>query len=311
LPPQLSIVSPVYRAEGCIDELYKRLTSVLGSMNIDYEIILVDDGSPDDSAARLTGIATADPRVTALLLSRNFGQHAAILAGLAEATGDAIVVMDCDLQDRPEDIPLLYEKLGEGFEIAIGRRGARQHSLFKRATSRLWFAILNRLTDVPADPEAGSFSILTREVAERILSMPNRHSNFCFILSWIGFRQAYVDVQHAGRHEGRSSYSLAKLLVHAVTGITAHSTRLLHLSIYAGFSFFALACIQFTYIIIKKLAHGIGVAGWASVMAAIWLMGGAILFSLGVIGIYIGRIVEDVKQRPPYIVRKRIGRGTP
>ncbi len=305
--PQLTVVSPVYRAEGCIEELHRRLTDVLVAMGIDYEIVFVEDGSPDRSAEVLSRIAKRDPRVTALLLSRNFGQAPAILAGLAESAGDAVVVMDCDLQDPPEDIPLLYAKLQEGFDVVIAHRGVRQHSLFKRVTSRLWFSLLNALTDFPADPQAGPFTIVTRDVVRELLKMPNRQSHYQFLLRWIGFRQTHVDVQHAPRHEGKSSYSLPKLLRHALTGITAHSTRLLHASIYAGFFFVIVALIQFLYVIFRKLAHGIGVAGWASVMTAIWLMGGAILFSLGVIGLYIGRIVEDVKGRPSYVIRERIG----
>jgi glycosyltransferase involved in cell wall biosynthesis len=311
LPPQLGIVSPVYKAEGCIEELHRRLTAVLQGMQVDYEIILVDDGSPDRSGVKLEQIALADPNVTAVILSRNFGQHAAILAGLSESTASAVVVMDCDLQDRPEDIPLLYAKLLEGFDVAIARRHERQDSWFKRTTSRIWFGILNRLTDSPTDREAGSFSVVTRQVVDELLSMPNRHSHFLFILKWLGFRQIYVDVQHNQRFAGKSSYSVWSLFAHALAGITAHSTRLLHLSIYAGFSFFALAVVQFAYVIFRKLADGIGVEGWASVMAAIWLMGGAILFSLGVIGIYIGRIVEDVKGRPPFVVRRRIRAEAP
>lgn len=306
MPLQLAIVSPVYRAEGCIEELHRRLTSVLEGMQVDYEIILVDDGSPDRSGETLERIAIADPHVTAVILSRNFGQHAAILAGLSESTASAVVVMDCDLQDRPEDIPLLYAKLAEGLDIVIARRRQRQDSWFKRVTSRIWFGILNRLTDSPTEPEAGSFSIITRPVVDELLSMPNRRSHYLFVLKWLGFRQAYVDVQHNQRFSGKSSYSFWRLVAHAMSGITAHSTRLLHMSIYAGFSFVILAIVQFAYVIFRKLADGIGVEGWASVMAAIWLMGGAILFSLGVIGIYVGRIVEDVKGRPPFVVRRRV-----
>jgi polyisoprenyl-phosphate glycosyltransferase len=309
LPPQLGIVSPVYQAEGCIEELHRRLTAVLHSMQVDYEIILVDDGSPDRSGEKLERIASSDPRVTAVILSRNFGQHAAILAGLSASTANAVVVMDCDLQDRPEDIPLLYAKLSEGFDVAIARRQERQDSWFKRATSRVWFGILNRLTDSPTDPAAGSFSVVTRQVVDQLLNMPNRHSHFLFVLKWLGFRQTYVDVQHNQRFAGQSSYSFWRLVAHAMSGITAHSTRLLHMSIYAGFSFVALAIVQFAYVIFRKLADGIGVEGWASVMAAIWLMGGAILFSLGVIGIYIGRIVEDVKGRPPFVIRRIVRAG--
>lgn len=304
--PILSVVSPVYRAEGCVEELHRRITATLQQLNLEYEIVLVDDGSPDRSAELLAHLAGADPRVTAVILSRNFGQHAAILAGVAEAQGDAIVVMDCDLQDRPEDIPLLYSKLREGFDVVIARRVARRSSPFKRATSRLWFMVLNRFSDTPIEPSSGSFSILKREVAAELLRMPNRHTHFQLVLRWLGFRQTYLAVDDGGRFEGRSSYSVRRLVSHAMSGIVAHSTRLLHFSIYIGFVFVLLAIAQFGYVIARKLASGIGVEGWASLMAAMWLIGGAILFSLGVIGIYLGRIVDDVKQRPPYIVSRRI-----
>jgi dolichol-phosphate mannosyltransferase len=306
LPPRLSVVSPVFKAENCVGELHRRLTAALRAMDLDYEIVLVDDGSPDRSGEAIERIAASDPRVTALLLSRNFGQHAAILAGLAEARGETIVVIDCDLQDPPESIPLLYAKMAEGFDVVIARRRARKDSLFKRWTSRLWFALLNRLSDVPIDTDAGAFSIITRAVAAELLRMPNRRSHYQLVLRWLGFRQAYVDVEHGARHEGRSSYSLAKLIGHALSGVVSHSTRLLYFSVYAGFGFVMLAIAQFGYAVFLKLAHGVGVAGWTSLMAAIWLVGGAILSSLGVIGMYLGRIVEDVQQRPAYVVRRRI-----
>lgn len=305
-PPRLSVVSPVFNAERCIDELHRRLTAVLQSMEIDYEIVLVDDGSSDRSAERLECIAAADARVTALFLSRNFGQHAAILAGLAEARGEAIVAIDCDLQDPPESIPALYVRMLEGFDVVIASRSRRKDSLFKRATSRLWFAAVNRLSEHPIQPGAGAFSLITKQVAGELLRMPNRRSHYQLLLRWVGFRQTYVAVEHAARFEGRSSYSLGKLFAHALAGVITHSTRLLYLSVYAGFTFMALSILQFAYVVFLKLRHGIGVAGWASLMAAIWLVGGAVLFSLGVIGIYLARIVEDVQQRPVYVVRRRM-----
>jgi dolichol-phosphate mannosyltransferase len=306
--PRLSVVSPVYRAEGCIAELHRRLVSVLQSMGVDYEIILVDDGSPDRSVEEILRAADADPRVVALLLSRNFGQHAAITAGVAEATGDWIVVMDCDLQDRPEDIPALYGKALEGNDLVFARRDMRSRFPLKRAASRVWFAVLNRLTDLEVAASAGSFSMISRRVADEFLRLSDQHRHYLLILRWLGFRSAYVDVQLDDRFAGRSSYSLAALVRHAVSGIASHSTRLLYLSIYGGFLFVALAVVQFGWVVYLKLAHSIGVAGWVSVMAAIWLTGGAVLAALGVLGIYIGRIFEQVKARPIYVVRERIRR---
>lgn len=304
--PQLSVVSPVYRAEGCIAELHRRLTAVLHAVGVDYEIILVDDGSPDRSAEEVARAADADSHVIGLLLSRNFGQHAAISAGIAEASGDWIVVMDCDLQDRPEDIPALYARARDGNDIVIARRDQRGRSALKRAASRAWFAILNRLTDLPVDPAAGSFSIVSRHVADEFLRLNDQHRHYLLALRWLGFRSAYVEVGLGERFSGRSSYTLAALVRHAVSGIASHSTRLLYLSIYGAFVFVFLAVAQFAWVIYLKLFHGVGVAGWASVVAAIWLTGGAILASLGVLGIYVGRIFEQVKERPLYVVRRRI-----
>jgi len=308
--PHLSVVSPVYHAEGCVEELHRRLSEVLQSMKVDYEIIFVDDGSPDRSAEKISEIAASDAQVIALLLSRNFGQHPAITAGVSEAKGDWIVVMDCDLQDRPEDIPRLFAKAREGHDIVFARRQKPHESWIKRTTSHAWFAILNRLTDFPVDSGAGSFSLISRQVADEFLRISDRHRHYVLVLRWLGFAQAYVDVEQAERFAGRSSYSLRALLRHAISGIASHSTRLLYLSIYAGFAFVGLAVAQFAYVLYLKAFHGVGVAGWASVMAAIWLTGGAVLSSLGVLGIYLGRVFEQVKQRPIYIVRKRIERAT-
>lgn len=304
--PQLSVVSPVYQAEGCIEELHRRLTAALGALGTTYEIVLVDDGSRDRSAMLVAGLAKSDPHTTAVILSRNFGQHAAILAGVAETRGDAVVVMDCDLQDRPEDIPLLLGRLAEGYDVVVARRQHRTGSWLNRAASRLWFSLINRFSDFPIEPGSGSFSVLTREVVEQLLRMPNRHTHYSLVLRWLGFRQTTVTVEDGGRFAGRSSYSLRRLVSHAISGIVAHSNRLLYFSIYAGFAFVVLSIAQFGFLLVRKLTNGIGVAGWASLMAAIWLVGGVILFCLGVIGIYLARIVDDVKQRPAYIVARRI-----
>lgn len=306
MPPRLSVVSPVFKAENCVGELHRRLTAVLRGMEIDYEIVLVDDGSPDASAERIERIAASDPHVVAVMLSRNFGQHPAIIAGVAEARGDVIAVIDCDLQDPPEALPALYAQIVEGFDVVLARRRNRKDRLFKRTASRLWFALLNVLSDFFIEPGSGSFSMITRQVASELLRMPNRGAHYQLILRWLGFRQAYIEIDHAERFEGKSSYSLRRLVRHALSGVVAHSTRLLYFSVYAGFFFVALSILQFAYVLFLKWKHGVGVAGWTSLMAATWLIGGAILFSLGVTGIYIGRIVEEVKQQPVYVVWRRI-----
>jgi glycosyltransferase involved in cell wall biosynthesis len=306
--PRLSVVSPVYRAQACLDELHRRLTATLEAMDVDYEIVFVNDGSPDRSGEVLAAIAARDARVVVLNLSRNFGQHPAILAGLEQARGELIVVMDCDLQEAPEDIPRLYAKAAEGYDIVFATRRASERSSFKRLTSRAWFSIINLLSDFPVVPNSGTFSLITRQVVDELLRMPNRHSHYQHLVRWMGFRQASIEIHHGGRFDGgRSSYSLRALVRHAFTGVIAHSTRLLTFSIYAGFAFVALSFLQFGHVLYLKLFRSVGVAGWTSLMAAIWLIGGAILSSLGIIGLYLARVVDEVKHRPTYIVRERLG----
>ena len=278
-------------------------------MGADYELVLVDDGSVDRSGEVLAEIASRDPHLVVLVLSRNFGQHPAILAGLAQSRGEKIVVMDCDLQESPEDIPRLLAKAMEGFDVVFARRRRSRHSWFKRSTSKVWASVVNFLSDLPLEPDLGTLSLIDRRVVDELLRMPNRHSHYQRLVRWMGFRQAFIDVDHARRFDGgRSSYSFRRLVRHAFLGVVAHSTRLLTFSIYAGFAFVILSLLQFGHVIYLKLFRGVGVEGWTSLMAAIWLIGGAILSSLGVIGLYLARVVEEVKERPPYIVRERIGR---
>jgi dolichol-phosphate mannosyltransferase len=308
--PHLSVVSPVYRAEACLDELHRRLTETLQAMGADYEIVLVNDGSPDRSGEVLAAIAARDPRVVVLNLSRNFGQHPAILAGLEQSRGEHVVVMDCDLQEPPEDIAELFAKAAEGYDVVLTRRRGSHRGWMKRTSSRAWTWIINALSELPVVPDLGTLSLITRQVVNELLRMPNRHSHYQHLVRWMGFRQAIIDIQQDRRYDGgTSSYSLGALVRHAFIGVVAHSTRLLTVSIYAGFAFVLLSLLQFGHVIYLKLFRGVGVAGWTSLMAAIWLIGGAILSSLGVIGLYLARIVEEVKERPPYIVRERLGTG--
>jgi dolichol-phosphate mannosyltransferase len=243
------------------------------------------------------------------MLSRNFGQHAAILAGLRDAAGDVIVVADCDLQDRPEDIPALYARLAEGFDVVVARRRNRTASWGRRAASAAWFAVVNRLTDTPVEPGVGAFSMVRAEVARAVLCMPNRRTHFYFVLRWVGFRRSSLEVEDGGRHAGRSGYSIAGLLRFATAGIVAHSTRLLHAAVYVGGAFAALSAAPFAYVAARLLRGG-AVPGWAAVMAALWLTGGVTVFFLGVIGIYLAGLVDDVKERPAYVVRRRVRRET-
>lgn len=303
---QLSIVSPIYRAEACIDELYQRLTAVLRHLPGAYEIILVEDGSPDQSWERIKHLAAQDSHVVALQLSRNFGQHNAIAAGLSASRGQYTVVMDCDLQDPPEVIPQLLEQAKAGVDIVYTRHTIRVDSTFKQRTSRVFFFIVNILSPLSAVPGQGSFSLISRQVVDEYLRVTDVHSHYLSVLHWLGFRSTCVDVAQAERFAGASSYSLSKLVSHALNGITSHSTRLLHISTGMGLLFALLAVLQILYLVYRKWIHSIGVEGWASLMVVTWLVGGAILFSLGVIGLYLGRMFEHTRHRPLFVVREQI-----
>jgi dolichol-phosphate mannosyltransferase len=217
-----------------------------------------------------------------------------------------VVVLDCDLQDPPEEIPRLYAKCLEGYDVVFARRISRSDSAFRRWTSRLWHEVLFYLSDTRADPTVGSFSVISQQVVREFLRLNDVHRHYLTLLRWLGFRQAYVDVVQAPRFAGRSSYTLRRLIRHSVIGIASQSTKLLHFSIYSGFVFVFISIAQISYLIIRKLYFGIGVEGWASLMAVLWLVGGTILFSTGVLGVYIGNIFEQTKQRPLYVVRKRV-----
>lgn len=303
---QLSIVSPVYHAEACIDELYQRLTAVLRHLPDAYEIILVEDGSPDQSWERIKHLAAQDSHVVALQLSRNFGQHNAIAAGLSASRGQYAIVMDCDLQDPPEVIPQLLAQAKAGVDIVYTRHTIRVDSTFKQRTSRVFFLIVNTLSPLSTVPGQGSFSLISRQVVDEYLRVADVHSHYLSVLHWLGFRSTCVDVAQAERFAGASSYSLSKLVSHALNGITSHSTRLLHISTGMGLLFALLAVLQILYLVYRKWIHSIGVEGWASLMVVTWLVGGAILFSLGVIGLYLGRMFEHTRHRPLFVVREHI-----
>jgi dolichol-phosphate mannosyltransferase len=301
---ELSVVSPVYQAEECLGELYRRLTSVLGGLTDAYEIVLVEDCGPDRSWESIRKLAAQDAKVRGLRLSRNFGQHPAIAAGLAASRGQRVVVLDCDLQDPPEVIPQLVAKAKEGFDVVYVRRDKRTDSWFKQSMSRLFFFIMNGLFTVFSEPGLGTFSLLSRQVVSEYLRAADEHSHYLWVLRWLGFRTAVIEVAHAPRFAGASAYSFWKLVSHALDGIVSQSTRLLHISTGIGLLFGIVALVQIVYLIYRKIFWAIGVEGWASLMVVIWLVGGTILFSLGVMGLYLGRMFERTRNRPLFIIHE-------
>lgn len=302
--PEISVVIPVYKAQDCLDELYKRLTAVLEPLVDDYEIILVEDCGGDDSWPIICELAARDDRVKGLQFSRNFGQHYGITAGLDICRGNWAVVMDCDLQDKPEEIPKLYAKAMEGYHVVLARRGRRQDKFFKRVSSRLFYSVLNYFSEINYDSEVGNFRIISRQVVDNIKPMRERLRFFGGIVDWLGFKTTSVDVEHCERLTGESSYTFRKLWRLGSEAIIAHSDKPLRLSIKFGFFMGFTSFFFGFYIFLKAVIYGTPVLGWASLMVSLYFLGGIIIFILGIIGLYLGKTFEETKHRPLYVIGK-------
>lgn len=300
--PHLSVVIPVYKAEGCLNELYDRLKKSLETITIDFEIILVEDCGGDNSWKIITEIATKDSRVKGIQFSRNFGQHYGITAGIDYCDGDWIIVMDCDLQDRPEEIPRLYAKAQDGYEIVVARRGRRNDPFLKRFTSWLFYRIFSYLADLNYDGEVGNFRILSRKVIDNLRQMREQLRFFGGLVQWVGFPTGSIDVQHDERFEGKSSYTVAKLLKLAGETILAYSDKPLRLVVRFGFAVSALAFLYGAFIIYHGIVHELPIAGWGSLIVSLYFIGGVIISTLGIVGIYLGKTFDETKRRPLYIV---------
>ena len=298
----ISVVIPVYRAEGCLEELYRRLRAALEPVSGDFEILLVEDCGGDRSWPLITELAKRDPRVKGIQFSRNFGQHYGITAGLDHCDGDWVVVMDCDLQDRPEEIPRLYAKAQEGHEIVVARRGKRSDPLLKRLSSWLYYSVFSWLADMDYDPQAGNFRILSRKVIDNYRNMRERSRFFGSLINWMGFPAASIDVQHDERFEGQSTYTFSKLWRLGAETIIAYSDKPLRLAIRFGFAIASFAFLYGLYILFLALFHGSPVTGWSSLIVSVYFIGGIIIAILGVLGIYLGKTYDETKQRPLYVI---------
>jgi len=304
VPPKISVVSPVYCCANCLRDLCARLASVLSTIGGDYEIILVDDASPDDAWQVMRELCAADARVKAIALSRNFGQHYAIAAGLEHARGDWVVVMDCDLQDRPEEIGNLYAKAREGNDVVFAERETRQDSWFKRTSSRAFIALLNYLSGAHYDHRTANFGIFSRAVVDAIRSMGDQSRFFPVMVRWAGFGVASIPVQHEARADGRSAYTLRRLARLALDIILSYSDKPLRLVAALGILVSMIALGMTAFSLYRYLHGDVSVAGYTSVIASMWLLSGITLFCMGIIGLYVGRVFESVKFRPVFIVRE-------
>ena len=302
--PHLSVVVPVYKAEHCLDELYQRLKTVLEGISPDFEIVLVEDCGGDNSWRVIERLAAIDQRVRGLQFSRNFGQHYGITAGLDHCHGDWVVVMDCDLQDRPEEIPRLYAKAQEGYDIVLARRGARQDPLLKRITSWLFYKIFSYLADIEYDGASGNFRIISRKVVASFRRMGEQLRFFGGLVQWLGFPTTSIEVEHAERSEGNSTYTFAKLWKLATETIIAYSDKPLRIGVRFGFGMAGLAFSYGLYILLRAWLYGSPIPGWNSLIVSLYFIGGITIAMLGIIGIYLGKAFDESKKRPLYIVRR-------
>lgn len=303
---KLSVVSPVYRAEKDLEELVTRIKNAIPSDISILEIILVDDFSPDNSWNEIERLAKIHPEILGVKLSRNFGQHYAITAGLDNVTGDYIVVMDCDLQDKPEELSKLLLKSKEGFDIVLARRFNRQDSFLKKFFSKLFYKTLGYLTGSKQDETVANYGLYKRNVIKEVCNLRESIRYFPTMVKWVGFKTAYVDVEHASRQQGESNYNLKKMLNLALDIILAFSDKPLRLIIKLGMSIAFISILMAIYAIYNKITGEVSVSGYASLITSIWFLSGCILITLGVIGLYVGKIFEGVKNRPIYIVEKKV-----
>lgn len=304
---ELSVVVPVFNEEENLQELYQRLTNVLANAVASWEILFVDDGSQDRSWEVIKGLAERDARVWGLRFSRNFGHQMAFACGLDHAQGEAVVIMDADLQDPPELIPQLLAKHREGFEVVYAVRAARHgETLFKKLTAKLFYRLLARITSVHIPLDTGDFRLMGKRAVEAFRRLPERHRFTRGLVAWLGFPQTGVPYERAPRHAGTSKYPLRKMLRFALDAITSFSHVPLQLATWLGFAVSGFAFLYILVVLALKFA-GISWPGYTSLMAAILFLGGVQLVMVGLLGEYVGRIYDEVKHRPLYLVAERAG----
>ena len=305
---KISIVIPVFNEEPVIERTYERLSAVMEDMPYQYELLFVDDGSSDESLSILDGIADGDERVHLISFSRNFGHQAAVMAGIEYAGGDAVVLIDADLQDPPEVIPQMVEKWREGFDVVYGKRTKRKgEGVFKKITAYFFYRFLRSMTETDIPKDTGDFRLMDKRVCEWMRLLREKRPFVRGLVRWVGFRQTSVEYVRDERAAGETKYPLKKMLGLATDGIFSFSYKPLKLAGYVGF---ALSLISFVYILVvlyQRLFTQQFQPGWASLMAIILFFNGIILIMLGILGEYMGRIYEEVKDRPLYIVARSRG----
>ena len=301
-----SIIIPLYNEEEVVEECIKRVNGVCRTLDGDYEIIFVNDGSADKTVELTLAACQANPKIKLLSFSRNFGHQIAITAGMDHAKGDAVIVMDADLQDPPEVIPKLINRYNEGYDVVYAVRSERKgETIFKRWTSKVFYRFLRFMCNIDIPVDTGDFRLISRKVCDVMKSLTERNRYVRGLVSWVGFKQAAVEYVREERFAGETKYPLRKMLKLSMDGITSFSTKPLTLSKNLGFVTAAAGFIYMIIVILNKFVFGKTVAGWASLAVLILLIGGIQLIMLGVVGEYIARIFDESKNRPLYIIEDK------
>ena len=300
--PKYSIVAPVFNESETLPEFYRRIYAVVQELDSAAELLLIDDGSTDNSLELMQELQSQGSFVRIISFSRNFGHQVAITAGIDYAKGDAVIVIDSDLQDSPEEIKNLYKKAKEGYDIVLAKRLNRKDSFIKKSTSFVFSKIASYMSGFEIDYRTSNYGIYSKRVIENYKSLPESKLFFPFIVQWLGFPKSGIEVEHSERLHDKSSYRISKLLNLAFDSILYSSTKPLLTTIKIGLFISALSFIYSGYIIFKKFAYGIPVLGWASTTASIWFLSGLVITVIGVVGAYVGKVFEETKKRPMYII---------
>ena len=302
----ISIVSPVYRAEKILPILVSEINLVMERIGEDYEIILVDDRSPDNSWEVMKVLSSQNPKIKSIRLSRNFGQHSAIFAGLTKAKGDWVVVMDCDMQDQPKEIAKLYKKALEGYDIVLGQRENRKDKFLKKLSSKLFYKVFNYLSGANFDNNVANFGIYHQKTIKSILDMGDYVKFFSLFINWIGFKSVSIPIEHGEREEGKSTYSVGRLFKQAFNVIISFSDKPLRLFINFGLSISVLSFIVGIYYLYLALTGKIAQPGFSSLILSIWFLSGIIISCIGIVGVYLGKTFDQAKGRPTFIIDEEV-----
>jgi len=305
---KLSIVVPVYNEEGNLHALYDRLSAVLKNQNLSYEIIMVDDGSTDRSLEKMSELNRKDQRIKVISFSKNFGHMIALSAGLDHAAGDAVITLDADLQHPPELIPKLIEKWKAGAEVVNTlRKETRGAGAFKNISAGLFYWLINKIARINLPPSAADYRLLDRKVVETIKQVHERSRFLRGLISWVGFKQEFIEYQADPRFAGKTKYSIGRMISFALDGITSFSSFPLRLSTYLGLMVAFLSFLYILYAVYVRIFTQQAIEGWASVLVTVLFIGGIQLIFLGIIGEYLSRVYEETKGRPLYIISQKIG----